>query len=395
MTHRCRIFVGGLLESIGDADVEKLFSSFGKVIGLDRMGYKERTFYRRNKHVRVRYERRIAFLTLEVAEDKVALKAVKALNGTKWKGATLRCQLAKPSGLERVRHEIDKGHEEEEEEEKGEDPVEKVEVADVDGPNKIRFDQEEEDGMEVAGASRWEDIETPARSTYNFEKHLMKCADDIRQQRAEMMDHDSNDDGDGEGPGTMPVHTSTLPPSRDESLVEAFLKEQDANRVVVYGKKKMDTVEFLSEEDVAILGKNTPRDMNLDLSRFDSESEDEVQRIPQVDGAYDTSSSSSASSSSDDEEKEASTSTSTSSSSSDDENDGDSPRATEEIEIDGHSKLLESMFPSGAAFFGTESSRLRAEATLVGNREQIRKSLKDLNKQAKRVQGRSSQISSS
>jgi hypothetical protein len=210
------------------------------------------------------------------------------------------------------------------------------------------------------------------------------------------MDHDSNDDG--EGPGTMPIHTRTLPPSKDESLVEAFLKEQDANRVVVYGKKKMDTVEFLSEEDVAGLGKNTPRDMNLDLSRFDSDSEDEVQRIPQVDGAYDTSSSSSsssASSSSDDEEKEAPTSTSTSSSSSDDENDGDSPRATEEIEIDGHSKLLESMFPSGAAFFGTESSRLRAEATLVGNREQIRKSLKDLNKQAKRVQGRSSQISSS
>ena len=390
MTHRCRIFVGGLLESIGDADVEKLFSSFGKVIGLDRMGYKERTFYRRNKHVRVRYERRIAFLTLEVAEDKVALKAVRALNGTKWKGATLRCQLAKPSGLERVRKEIDMDNEQEEEKE--EDSVEKVEVADVDGPNKLRFDQVEEDVMKVAGASRWEDIETPSRSTYNFERHLMQCADDMKRQRTEMMDHTSNDNSEEEDAGAMPIQRK-MPPSKDESLVEAFLKEQDANRVVVYGKKKMDTVEFLSEEDVAVL-RNTPRDTDLDLSRFDSESEDEVQRIPQVDGADDTSSSSSSfSSDNDDDEQEKA---STSSGSSDDETGSSTPAATTEaMEVDGHSRLLESMFPCAATFFGTESSRLRTEATLAGNREQIRKSLKDLHKQAKRVLGRSGQISSS
>ena len=113
---KTRLFVGGLHRStIQDSDVVQLFSSFGSVEDFVRIPDKEYTAYCSDSVHKDVYERNFAYVSLEVEEERHAKRAVGALNGTKWKGCSLRCQFAKPSGIEKVLGERKRCDEEDEE----------------------------------------------------------------------------------------------------------------------------------------------------------------------------------------------------------------------------------------------------------------------------------------
>lgn len=404
-----RIFIGGLLDSIQDADIVKLFSSFGKVMDIDRMDYKERRYLKGTKLMRLRYERRIAFLTLDVKEDKAVQRAVRALHGTKWKGATLRCQLAKPSGLDRIRNEIEeeRNHhvfdDNEDQEGVAHDDVQEEVVTKkpFDGAfvtsrmhsqdNKTYFGSDNDDDDDEHRLDNvWAEIETPKQHVYNYEQHLEKCS----RMVAETRDDDDDDKSD----------VDLRPKTKDLGLVEAFLKEQENRRSVEFGKKTAgNTVDFFSQEDVSLThGGVHPRD--IDLSRFDDSDDDDngELRIPQVDGADDDSSSSS----SDDDDndgvgekgqqkdgtssstEETSTSSSSSSSSSSDDDDEDKERhAHDDEDSDIEMAELQSLFPNGALFHrGDDTNMEQLQATWRVEGERMRKDFKHIKKQAKRSQ---------
>lgn len=394
-----RIFIGGLLDSIQDADLVKLFSSFGKVIDIDRMDYKERRYLKGTKLMRLRYERRIAYLTLDVKEDKAVQRAVRALHGTKWKGATLRCQLARPSGLDRIRKEIEEeernqhaiGDDEEEEEEEGhmqeEDMREVVTKKPFAGAfvtsrmhsqdNKIYFDSDNDGENRIENV--WAEIETPKQHVYNYEQHLEKCSQSIAEMRDEEEDRSDID---------------LRPKSKDFGVVEAFLKAQEKRRLVEFGKKTTgNTVDFFSQDDV----KDDMRPRGIDLSRFDDSDDDKDFRIPQVDGADDTPSSSSA----DDDDHEgmgqiklqkdstsAEETSSSSSSSAADDDEQEEEQQHHDVDDDPDTMMaeLQSLFPNGALFHRGETNMEQMQATWRVEGERMRKDFKHIKKQAKRSQ---------
>jgi len=393
-----RIFIGGLLDSIQDADLVKLFSSFGKVIDIDRMDYKERRYLKGTKLMRLRYERRIAYLTLDVKEDKAVQRAVRALHGTKWKGATLRCQLARPSGLDRIRKEIEEeernqhaiGDDEEEEEEghmQEEDMREVVTKKPFAGAfvtsrmhsqdNKMHFDSDNDGENRIENV--WAEIETPKQHVYNYEQHLEKCSQSIAEMRDEEEDKSDID---------------LRPKSKDFGVVEAFLKAQEKRRLVEFGKKTTgNTVDFFSQDDV----KDDMRPRGIDLSRFDDSDDDEDFRIPQVDGADDTPSSSSA----DDDDHEgmgqiklqkdstsAEETSSSSSSSAADDDEQEEEQQHHDVDDDPDTMMaeLQSLFPNGALFHRGETNMEQMQATWRVEGERMRKDFKHIKKQAKRSQ---------
>jgi hypothetical protein len=380
-----RVFLGGLLDAHSDADVSALFASFGiTVLSVDRMGpYKERVFYRRNKRVRARYERRISFLTCRAAgeNDGPLHKALRSLHGTRWKGTTLRCQLAKSSGLDRVREEIEmdsklKGREALDDVE----PIMPMYQGDLEhGGNTVHFEDEDEDSGELE-ESLWDSIETPKQAVYNYEKHLEMCNALAREQH-------------GDEPKTE---------EKGVSVVEAFLQAQDAARLkrreerrqasfasYLAKEKREEEGDSLAVVDFASDDDNHAKHVEaFDLSRFD-DSDDDI--IPQVDGVHDDSSNSSSSSSS-------SSGTSSSSSGEDDSDDASSSpssashdsssesdkRISEDELSDGD--LAAELFPGGASFHAkNDASQAQEQAKLGAHSERIQASLKQYRKRARRI----------
>ncbi|KAI8111013.1 hypothetical protein M9434_004586 [Picochlorum sp. BPE23] len=388
-----RIFIGGLLDSIQDADIVKLFSSFGKVMDIDRMDYKERRYLKGTKLMRLRYERRIAFLTLDVKEDKAVQRAVRALHGTKWKGATLRCQLAKPSGLDRIRNEIEeeRNHHDfddnEDQEGVAHDDVleEVVTKKPFDGAfvtsrmhsqdNKTYFGSDTDDD-EHRLDNVWAEIETPKQHVYNYEQHLEKCSRMVAETRDDEDDDDDKSDID------------LRPKTKDLGLVEAFLKEQENRRTVEFGKKTAgNTVDFFSQEDVS----STHAGRGIDLSRFDDSDDDDNGefRIPQVDGADDDDDNDGVGEKRQQKDGTLSSTeeTSTSSSSSDDDEEEEEHHVHDDEDSDIEMAELQSLFPNGALFHrGDDTNMEQLQATWRVEGERMRKDFKHIKKQAKRSQ---------
>ena len=254
-----RLFVKGLSDEDvhDDTHVQSLFASFGlRVRNIERFGpYKERVFYRGNgKRVRVRYGRRFAFLDVcplqagagavdcgdaldvspssspsssrdaspevedprEVAFRNALQRAIRSLNGATWKGATLRCQFATERWDEKLRREIA-------EEAAAAEVVDAGDAGDAygveeaarhareqtGGENTLRFEDEDEDGVEVGmdrGALWAEITEAPRQWVYNYERRLQEVAD--------AKPRGGRDEDEG----------------RKKSLVERFLEEQDVAR---------------------------------------------------------------------------------------------------------------------------------------------------------------------
>ena len=370
-----RVFVGGLLEAHSDADVSSLFASFGiTVLSIDRLGpYKERVYYRRHKRVRARYERRIAFLTCRTAgeSDGPLQKALRSLHGTRWKGTTLRCQIAKPSGIDIIREEIEM----DERLKDGDDVDEASDVLPMyqgdlgrGGPT-IHFDDNDE--YQGPAESLWKSIGTPKQAVYNYEKHLEMCRALSREQ---CQGQDDNDDH-GE---------------KKISAVEAFLQAQDAARLKrreerrqasltthlakeKYGEDEatMAVVDFASDEDNGTIKRNT-----IDLSRFD-DSDDDDDVIPQVDGAHDGTSSSSSEESSSEDSSSSST------------HDSLSESSDTREESDSEEDLAAMLFPGGASFHvKDEITQAQEQAKVGAQSERIRASLKQYRKRARRISSR-------
>jgi len=282
-----RVFVKGLTDdpAHADAPVAALFGSFGlRVTSMERLGpYKERVFYRSNgKRVRVRYGRRFAFLDVALPEDHVVAgkerdddddddadedgadgeqegrvdvdastvafrnalqKAIRSLNGTTWKGATLRCQLAKERGDLRVLREIAEEAEAEGAGEGGGGEAGETsprgtavhEKENVNGENSVRFDDGEEEAGTEEGAgddaagwdARWAEIETPKQWVYNYERRLREVA------------AASNREGGGAGAGAG----GGAGAGAGKSLVERFLEQEDEKRA----KRREDREERAKE----------------------------------------------------------------------------------------------------------------------------------------------------
>uniref|UniRef100_G1PRS8 Nucleolar protein 8 n=1 Tax=Myotis lucifugus TaxID=59463 RepID=G1PRS8_MYOLU len=90
-----RLFVGGLGQSVSEADLQSQFSRFGDVSDVeiitrkDDQGNPQKVF---------------AYINIRVAESDLK-KCMSVLNNTKWKGGTLQIQLAKESFLHRLARE--------------------------------------------------------------------------------------------------------------------------------------------------------------------------------------------------------------------------------------------------------------------------------------------------
>ncbi|KAJ1277840.1 hypothetical protein BS78_04G034100 [Paspalum vaginatum] len=85
-----RIFVGGLAESVGAAELEAVFASAGRVAGVDFVRTSGRSF---------------AYVDFVFPSDKALAKLFSTYNGCKWKGGKLRLEKAKEHYLTRLKRE--------------------------------------------------------------------------------------------------------------------------------------------------------------------------------------------------------------------------------------------------------------------------------------------------
>ncbi|KAI8869185.1 hypothetical protein GQ42DRAFT_108354, partial [Ramicandelaber brevisporus] len=80
-----RAYVGGLTEAISDTDLEQRFKLFGTVNGVESV-----------RSVTDQVHRGFAYLDLNILPDQWH-RLLSLFNGSKWKGAQLRIETAKPS----------------------------------------------------------------------------------------------------------------------------------------------------------------------------------------------------------------------------------------------------------------------------------------------------------
>ncbi|RLN07459.1 uncharacterized protein C2845_PM11G14140 [Panicum miliaceum] len=85
-----RIFVGGLAESVGAADLQAVFASAGRVAGVEFVRTNGRSF---------------AYVDFHFPSDKALAKLFSTYNGCKWKGGKLRLEKAKEHYLTRLKRE--------------------------------------------------------------------------------------------------------------------------------------------------------------------------------------------------------------------------------------------------------------------------------------------------
>ncbi|EGG03061.1 uncharacterized protein MELLADRAFT_65767 [Melampsora larici-populina 98AG31] len=89
--HQYRLHIGGIAPSVSAEEIERRFSSFGKVIAVDGIGKLDA-----NGSV-LRY----GFLELETTQQQLN-RCMNLLSGTTYKGHTMRIALAKPNYIERA-----------------------------------------------------------------------------------------------------------------------------------------------------------------------------------------------------------------------------------------------------------------------------------------------------
>lgn len=101
-----RIFVGGLPAGVTADELAQRFKSFGEVEACELVPDKLYATARPN-FIPEKFSRNFGYVTLVPNGDKSVSKAMGVYNGAKWRGAVLRCQLAKPSGTEGILREIE------------------------------------------------------------------------------------------------------------------------------------------------------------------------------------------------------------------------------------------------------------------------------------------------
>jgi RNA recognition motif-containing protein len=445
---KTRLFIGGLDRStIQDSDVVKLFSSFGTVEDFVRIPNKYYSSGSVHKDV---YERSFAYVSLDVEEEKHAKRAVGALNGTKWNGCSLRCQFAKPSGIEKVMDEIKTCEHEKKEEDVRSNEKGGMKIAEAplrlrflvssfpssdgcilsvpvvkgdlshDNPQKTYFENDDGCCLVVDSEKKWDAIDTP-RQVYNFERHLQELQAGV--QRPECSTGSSSGDGVQEQitisngvsseqqqskkkEGARALHKGSKRSKVDDdaskvaaTAVENILKRQRIG-IIQSLNPQLKTVNFFTEEDD--VGKKV-ESRSIDLSRFDSDSDDDAEHIPQVDGAMDSSDGSiSRSSTSHD-----SSATESSSSSHDDtdvnNDDGSAENEEENVlqsskanhpddvndedqELEHELSILYKIFPNAANFKRRDPIE-HIEATWRAEKDSLLKELKEMKRQALRAQG--------
>eukprot|EP00890_Picochlorum_soloecismus_P004158 jgi/Picsp_1/4743/NSC_02112-R1_nucleolar protein 8-like len=454
---KTRLFVGGLNKStIQDSDVVKLFSSFGRVEDFERIPDKEYAVYFGSVHRDV-YERSFAYVSLEVEEEKHAKRAVGALNGTKWKGCSLRCQFAKPSGIEKVLNEIKTCEDEKEEDGEGKagqsismaEAPQRLKMApfpsseggcivivpvrgdESNNPQQKYFESDDnnDDGCSVVVESekKWDAIDTP-RHVYSYERHLQElqagayqqgCSTDSssgdgvpRQRLNEPSGEEQSNHFSYKKKESAQVHKGSKRSKADEdaskvaaTAVETILKRQRLG-IVQSLNPRLRTVNFFNEEDAA--GGNVVS-KDVDLSRFDSDSDDAGQRIPQVDGAMDSSSDPSSSTSSSflpESPMRVSSSSSQDATSNDNDTNNTSKEEKEEEnsqsqahvnldvkdddehdhELEQEISTLYKIFPNAANFKRRDPIE-HVEAQWRAEKDSLLKELKEMRRQALRTQG--------
>jgi RNA recognition motif-containing protein len=127
-----RIFVGGLPSRLQPDELGDRFRTFGKVLNCEIAPPKQYPSLKYN--LLNEFHRGIAFVTLEPKDEASLKKCIQVYDGCKWKGAVLRCQVAKPDYLKRLRSE--------EEEELAEAAISKQVGG---GGNKLRVELENKD----------------------------------------------------------------------------------------------------------------------------------------------------------------------------------------------------------------------------------------------------------
>ena len=491
-----RLCIRGLPPSVQDDEVKKLFASFGTIVSFERVGDKiYKTSYKRDT-VEI-FERRIAYISLEVKAAADAAKAVRVMNGTKWKGATLACHRARTQGVEKVLEEIHhegNGNEIEIEEENGEGNAKErkkrpglclkrpltgfrqhqlhrhciitrpIDDEDDVNPQKIRFSDSDGDIDTIDAEKRWESIETPRQHVYNYEQYIHRQQQQDRISQGDEQTSSSGEEDDEKrervyAPMLLPVidtrrrgvesidprdhgvdskgrnkpnkqtdqskqqssqRMHSLEAMQQASIIDSLLSEKKKKERRPIGlfprvTEKDQVVDFMPHEERP--QENICGGVHIDLSRFDSDSEDDdsgnlpSKRIPQRDGADDSSSEEeedddqrTSNRSDNDSMSTSTTASSVSRSNPDDELDSDTTSSNDinmedsttsakrqdqpllDPEDDIDLETLKTLFPNAASFYRTDPIE-HIEATWRAERESCRKEFKEMRKQARRAQG--------
>ncbi|KAL4426371.1 hypothetical protein ABPG77_004665 [Micractinium sp. CCAP 211/92] len=184
-----RLYVGGLPPDVTEEQLRARFTPFGAVsaccIAPPKV-YGGASFPRNFGHVE-----------LEPRDEASLRRCISAYNGCRWKGAVLKCALARPHYLERLHEaEPEAGAQDEEASAAATRPPlgpgcvlrlrppkapAVVEVALDSGSKRVQFpepnpsQQEQQQG----GAASWEPLQAPPCSGYRFEAHLQRIAADL------------------------------------------------------------------------------------------------------------------------------------------------------------------------------------------------------------------------
>jgi hypothetical protein len=100
-----RLYIGGIPPGITAEELAQRFVSFGAVAACEIAPAKEYSKLHACSPPEL-YPRNFGFVTLEPKDDQSLRRALQVYNGCKWRGAVMRCYVAKDSGVERVAKEI-------------------------------------------------------------------------------------------------------------------------------------------------------------------------------------------------------------------------------------------------------------------------------------------------
>lgn len=100
-----RIFLGGLPPDVTRDDLAQRFQSFGKVIECEIIPDKLYNVVLTNKTEI--FKRNFGYVSIEPKDENSLKRALQVYNGSKWRGSLLRCQLAKPTAIQRLKQEDD------------------------------------------------------------------------------------------------------------------------------------------------------------------------------------------------------------------------------------------------------------------------------------------------
>jgi RNA recognition motif-containing protein len=96
-----RLYIGGLPPSLTPEDLAQRFKSFGDVKSAEVAPDKVYPSPRPGAKP-MRFPRNFGFVSIVPKDEKSLERAMAAYNGSAWRGSTLRCKLATPSGPDYV-----------------------------------------------------------------------------------------------------------------------------------------------------------------------------------------------------------------------------------------------------------------------------------------------------